>query len=234
MASKNPKKSKKIVGEYDQHDSGILSKRDEIEFPKPSVWEEQQDQHSSLKKVSMKNKQTKMSISEIKQMIKNPKQFMWLYGVELGYHLPPRVYVTWPYIISILQGTRKMIKASKISISISVPKLEQLSMKRIWPRFRNDAKIVRFMPLIGEERYPPRNFFFEVLHTKFRKIFDKLVAEAKQERQEELERQNLVITVDQTVFEEISRCSVWTDMSQSRISKRVCTTRTTKSRNRFT
>ena len=38
-------------------------------------------------------------IENLHQLFKSPKQFMWLFGVELGYHLPPRTYINWPYMI---------------------------------------------------------------------------------------------------------------------------------------
>ena len=138
--------------------------------------------------------------------------------------------MTWPYTIAILQGKKKMLKAHQISISISVPKIEQLSIRRIWPRFKDDPEITQYMPLISPERYPPRNFFYEIMHTKFRRTFNALVEEAKHERRMDLEHQNLIIKVDRSVMDEISNCSVWKDMSQSQISKRVNTSRVSRSK----
>ena len=114
-----------------------------------------------------------------------------------------------------------MVKAKDISITLAVPKLDQLSMKRVWPRFKNDSAVTQYMPLTHSERIPPRRYFYEILHSKFRSKFNNLVEEAKQERLEEMEHNNLVITASSQVLEELKSCSVWNDISQSQISKRV-------------
>ena len=114
-----------------------------------------------------------------------------------------------------------MVKAKSISISLTIPKLEQLSMKRIWPRFKNDQKVCQYMPLTHSERIPPRNFFYKILHSKFRSKFDRLIRNAKEQRMQEMQQNNLVINANKQVLNELENCSIWTDISRSQISKRV-------------
>ena len=61
-------------------------------------------------------------LSEIKTLIRNPKQFIWLFGVEMGYHLPPKSFITWPYIISVLMGEKKLVKNMFVTLSTGIPK----------------------------------------------------------------------------------------------------------------
>ena len=81
-------------------------------------------------------KRNEVQISELKGLIRNPNQFCWLFGVELKYHLPPKMYITWPYIIMILQGEKKLLKCHLIDLTTKIPKFDQLSIKRIWPRYK--------------------------------------------------------------------------------------------------
>lgn len=46
-------------------------------------------------------------VSELHSLFNNPKQFMWLFRVDLEYHLLLKSYVTWPYIIAIVLKDRR-------------------------------------------------------------------------------------------------------------------------------
>ena len=196
------------------------------EFPEIGTLETKQ----GLKKSRPKSTGKTVSIAEIKGLIRNPKQFMWIYGVEMGYHLPPKAYVTWPYMIAILTGKKKLIKSKSLSLSISVPKIEQLSMRVVWPKVQNLDLLDSFMPMLSPGRYPPRKFFFEILHTRFRFKFEELVKQAKDERREQMVRDRLMIRVDPAMFDELNKCTIWNDISTSQISKRVTVTRVSRIR----
>jgi hypothetical protein len=180
-------------------------------------------------------KETKkdVSISDIKNLIKNPKQFIWIYGVELGYHLPPNSYITWGFIITLLKGKIKLVKSKSISLTIQVPKLEQLSMRRIWPKVQNLTSLVSYMPFYGIEKYPPRKFFFKILHTRYRHKFDSLLREAKEERKQEMIKANQVIKVDSSMLDELQGCSIWNGISSSQEYKKVNTLKASRM-NQFT
>ena len=163
----------------------LTSKRDFPEILDTQV-------ETKLKKTKQSGGSVSVSIAEIKSLVRNPKQFMWVYGVELGYHLPPKAYITWPYIIAILRGKKKLIKSKSLSLTISVPKIEQLSMRNVWPHLREDKALLKFMPLLSPGPFPPRKFFFEVLHTKFRFKFEELVQQALYERRQQMLRDKRV------------------------------------------
>ena len=95
-----------------QRSKGLIKKRD---YPQIN----ELIQESKNKKSNINLHPSDVSIAEIKALIRNPKQFMWVYGVELGYHLPPKAYVTWPFIISVLQGKTKLIKSKTLSLTIT-------------------------------------------------------------------------------------------------------------------
>ena len=230
MSNRGTKDSKKIVTEWDRTDpknqqqsSLFTIKRD---FPEIG----HMTKKPNLKKNKSVSSNKEISIQEIKNLVRNPKQFIWVYGVELGYHLPPKAYVTWPFIIAVLQGKTKLLKSAKISLTIQVPKLEQLSMRRVWPRVRDSTDLRTYMPLLGPGRYPPRKFFYEILHTRYRSKFDNIIAEAKQERPQEMLKNKLIVKVDPNMLDELRNCSIWSDISSSQVSKRVSVNRISRGR----
>lgn len=109
------KPSKKIVAEWSQDPNKNLKKIESLQadpdFPSISIPATNQ----SFKRTKGVSYEERVSISEIKSLVRNPKQFMWVFGVELGYHIPPRAYITWPYIMAILTGKRSLLKSSSIS-----------------------------------------------------------------------------------------------------------------------
>ena len=222
--------SNKIQGEWGINGTldknmnlNLTNKRD---FPDISIVSDMK----KVKKARDMNDKQGVSIAEIKGLIRNPKQFIWIYGVELGYHLPPKAYITWPFIIAVLTGKIKLLKSKTISLTIQVPRLDQLSMRKVWPKVKGMKTLLSYMPMSCVDKYPPRKFFFEILHTRFRYKFDTLLKEAKEERQEEMLKNKLIVKVDPSMIQELKNCSIWNDISSSQISKRVCTTRTFRNR----
>ena len=82
------KKNKKITLENIKTDQTFLSKRNDSELKTKGTWGSLQQPSLKLKEMKDQSNMQQISIGEIKSLIKNPKQFMWVYGVELGYHLP--------------------------------------------------------------------------------------------------------------------------------------------------
>ena len=92
-----------------------------------------------------------VSVGELSSLFKNPKQFMWLFGVELEYHLPPKNFITWPYMIKVVKGEKKLIKTFDVTLTTQLPRFEQLSIKRIWPAYKHRKEIVKYMPLLSND-----------------------------------------------------------------------------------
>ena len=165
--------------------------------------------------------ENQVHLSELHSLFKNPKQFMWLFGVELEYHLPPKSYVTWPYMIAIVKGDKKLVKSSEIRLNTQLPRFEQLSMKKVWPQFSNRADINLYMPILGENANPPRRYFYEVLHSVFNEEFTELITNAKNERTLKQKKANKIITADPLLLTEIRSLKIWTNIASSKMTKRV-------------
>jgi hypothetical protein len=160
-------------------------------------------------------------VSELHSLFKNPKQFMWLFGVELEYHLPPKNYITWPYMIKVIKGEKVLVKSNEITLTTQLPRFEQLSMKRVWPMFSEHEEVRKYMPILSDTNLPPRQFFFQILHSKFPDHYDQLIEHVKNERTKKSKKKNRVISANPELLEEIKSLRIWTNMASSRMSKRV-------------
>ena len=90
-----------------------------------------EDEQNSMNTSKLHSDNTTMPVDEIRTFIKNQDQFCWLFGVEMNYFLPPKTFITWPYIIMVLTGEKKLIKNSEVKISHNVPTIKELKMNFI-------------------------------------------------------------------------------------------------------
>jgi hypothetical protein len=174
--------------------------------------------------------QNDVYVSELHSLFKNPVQFMWLFGVELKYHLPPKNYITWPYMIKVIKGEKVLVKSNEITLTARLPRFEQLSMKRVWPMFSGEEEIRKYMPLLNDTNLPPRKFFFEILHSKFPEHYDQLIEHVKNERTKIKKKKNKVISANAELLQEIKSLRIWTNIASSRMSKRVMVNPTRRKR----
>lgn len=187
---------------------------------------------SSKKKLNPppRSNPNEVHISELQSLFKNPKQFMWLFGVE--YHLPPKSYITWPYMIAIVKGQKRLAKSRDIRLTTQLPRFEQLSMKKIWPKYKDRDDIKAYLPILGENANPPRRYFFEVLHSQFEEEFNQVIINAKNERTRKRKKINKVIVADPDLLTEIRSLNIWTNIANSKMTKRVLTTPSKRKRTR--
>jgi hypothetical protein len=81
------------------------------------------------------------------------------------YHLPPKRYITWPFIFEVLNGTKKLLKQNQVKINVIPPRIKHLRIKEIWTHLKEDEDLLRFFPNQCLKYEPPRSFFFTILST---------------------------------------------------------------------
>ena len=194
-------KSKKIIAEDLNEAKLPNAKRDSSEFDEEPLM---------------------MGVDEIKSYIKNQDQFCWLFGVEMNYFLPPRPLITWPFIIMVLNGQKKLIKNTYIAIGHKVPRIKELKMEKLWSQFKNDMDLMVYMPVMSKSTYPPRNYFFKILATVYPDKFSKILKDAQKQRQQKLCDQNKIIRINPDLFAEIKRSRTFTNLSSKKKPKRIC------------
>ena len=164
-----------------------------------------------------------MQVLDVKNIIKNPDHFTWIFGIELGYHLPPRQFITWPYIFKVIAKEKLLIKASDINLTTPVPKIDQLSVKRIWPKVKENLNILRHMPLFGEDRLPPRLYMFQVIKALDEGLFNQILREANESRRQIHGQDKKMVTVDSDIYMQLRRVFSKIPQATRPVSKRVNT-----------
>lgn len=162
-----------------------------------------------------------LSISSLKRRIKSPKHFIFMFGMELKYHLPPKHNVTWPFIIKILTGEKRLVKLKDIPFLQAIPKIEEFQMKKIWPAHKNDKDFCRYLPDVEPDRYPPRNYFFQILSSRKNKIFNTLLQTVKTKRKKKMEKKNQIVKINPIIWTEIKSTRFEEAFVTSRPSKRI-------------
>jgi hypothetical protein len=162
-----------------------------------------------------------MTIDEIKSYIKSPDQFIWLFSVELGYLLPPRSYITWPFMLRVLTGDKILLKSKAVKITAKIPKIKELKLRVLWDMFKDDKTLHKYMPMINSNRLPPRNYFFSILSTIYTNKFEEIMNKANQSRRRQLKSENKIFSVKQDLLNEIKHSQVWNELPNQRTSKRI-------------
>ena len=144
-----------------------------------------------------------LTISNIKKKIKNPQNFIKIFGVVLKYHLPPKHNITWPFIIGLLTGDKQMIKVKDIPFLQNIPKIKELQMKKIWPSYKNNKEICRYLPDVEPGRYPPRNFFFQILSARRNNFFQTILKIINNKRKKKIEKKSSFVKLSTNILTEL-------------------------------
>ena len=66
---------------------------------------------------------------------------------------------------------------------IQVPHYDELSVKQLWPQFQNDDLLARYFPDdFPKDKGPPREYFFNVLHTLYPDFLQRVLDHAHKQR----------------------------------------------------
>ena len=69
------------------------------------------------------------------------------------------------FLKQVLAGQKKLLKVNEARY-INMPKYDELSVKNIFPRFRNDPQVMLYLQdEYPKDRYPDRQYFFTILNT---------------------------------------------------------------------
>ena len=101
---------------------------------------------------------------------------------SLQFYLPPEGLINKDFLKQVLADEKALIKKSDISY-IEVPHYEELSVKALWPQFAEDDLMVRYFPdEYPQGKGPPREYFFNILHTLYPEFLQRLLTHAHDQR----------------------------------------------------
>ena len=101
---------------------------------------------------------------------------------SLQFYLPPASVVNKDFLKQVLADEKALIKKADVS-PIEVPHYEEISVKALWPQFAGDDLFVRYFPdEYPQGKGPPREYFFNVLHTLYPEFLQRLLNHAHEQR----------------------------------------------------
>ena len=80
-------------------------------------------------------------------------------------YVPPKLMVNKDFIRQILQEEKELMEIDSVRC-VNMPKLDELSVKNLWPKVQGNQRLMRFFPdQLPKGRLPDREYFFNVLNT---------------------------------------------------------------------
>lgn len=100
------------------------------------------------------------------------------------------------YIAAIACKKKFLIPLESCKIQRAPPKINQLTLKNLWPYFYQDKEILSYMPYLNNTKYPPRDFFFIVLATVRPDTYKQILREVDDERLKNQRERDEAVEID--------------------------------------
>ena len=101
---------------------------------------------------------------------------------QLQLYVPPEKMLNRDFMKQLLVEDKKLLELRQV-VHCSVPKFDELSVKKFWPLMQKDAVFMLYMPdptLDG--RLPEREYFWNVLNTLQTEYVQRLIEHANAQR----------------------------------------------------
>ena len=123
------------------------------------------DSKSKINSSSKKRSLSFMKSAELGWKLKSKADFYVYLAKHLQYFLPPEAHVNKDFLKDVLVGKKHLMKKHQVNY-INVPHYDELSVVSLWPDLKKDADFMAYFPAVYPKgRGPPRDYFFNVLHT---------------------------------------------------------------------
>ena len=133
---------------------------------------------STSKKRSLEH----LTAAELSWKLKSKQDFYVYLDKHQQYYLPPFSQVNKDFLRQVFKEEKKLLKKQQVSY-IHVPKYDELSVKSLWPTFKDDLEFTSFFPeTFAESKFPAREFFFNILNSVHGDYLAQVIAHANKER----------------------------------------------------
>lgn len=89
-------------------------------------------------------------------------------------------------------------------VHMEFPSYKELSVAKVWPEFKDDQHLMRYMPDLEENELPEKEFFFGILTTLYEDEVQKLIENARNHRAtKEEDKENNLVEIKSSILQEI-------------------------------
>ena len=123
-----------------------------------------------------------ITINDISIHAKSKKEIYHVLTVEGGIYLPPMMDANKKYIQNIMRGHKKFLYTKNVKIA-KVPQINKLSIKSILKWGYENTDIDSYLPSYDYDKYPNRDWIWNVLNTIAHDKFQTLIKETLKDRE---------------------------------------------------
>ena len=106
-----------------------------------------------------------MTAAELIWKLKSKQDYYVYLDKHLQYYVPPFKQVNKDFLKAVFAEEKRLFKKQAVKY-IQVPKYDELSVKALWHTFKDDEEFTSYFPdKFAEDKFPSREFFFNVLNT---------------------------------------------------------------------
>ena len=99
------------------------------------------DQIDSSKKRSL----SFMRSQELEWKLQSKADFYQYMDKHLQYFLPPASQINKDFLKQVFAGEKMLLKKKAVT-TIEVPHYDELSVRKLWPQYKNDAEFAKYFP----------------------------------------------------------------------------------------
>ena len=102
--------------------------------------------------------------------------------VSVQLYVPPDLMINKDFLRKILTEEKKLLTLNEKK-EVNVARFDELSVKQLYPKFKNDASFMAYFPdSLPKGRLPDRTYFFNVMNTLYPEYTQSLIQTANNNR----------------------------------------------------
>jgi len=119
---------------------------------------------------------------ELLSRFRSKEDFISYMQNQLQLYVPPEKMLNRDFMKQLLAEEKKLLELRQV-VHVSVPRFDELSVKKFWPLLQRDPVFMLYMPdPVPEGRLPEREYFWNVLNTLQTEYVGRLIEHANAQR----------------------------------------------------
>jgi len=119
---------------------------------------------------------------ELLSRFRSKEDFISYMQNQLQLYVPPEKMLNRDFMKQLLVEDKKLLELRHV-IHASVPRFDELSVKKFWPLMQRDQVFMQYMPdPTPDGRLPEREYFWNVLNTLHTAYVQRLIEHANAQR----------------------------------------------------
>ena len=93
----------------------------------------------------MKRPMSEIMPDELLGKLRSKEDFYQYLDKHLQYFLPPASQINKDFLKQVFSGEKMLLKKKAVT-TIEVPHYDELSVRKLWPQYKNDAEFAKYFP----------------------------------------------------------------------------------------